>query len=224
MAELGLILGPTGTGKSFGTKTLDPKSTVIINVNETKRLPYQGSSKLYNAENKNWFVTADPKKIISTLEWASKQAHINCVVIDDSRYVMEREYLAKALEQGYTKYTVIGQNFQKIVDTCATLRHDMVVFMVLHDEDVKNENVIVGKKVKTVGQLVDNHFNPLELVNIVLYTECVIGKEKNVYQMHTQKALQGTIELPSKSPEGMFKDKIIPNDYEAVRKIISEYY
>jgi dephospho-CoA kinase len=47
------IVGQTGTGKSTAIKHLDPKETYIINVAK-KELPFKGSEKLYNTENKNY--------------------------------------------------------------------------------------------------------------------------------------------------------------------------
>ena len=47
------IVGPTGTGKSTSIKYLDSKETYIINVAK-KELPFKGSEKLYNPDNKNY--------------------------------------------------------------------------------------------------------------------------------------------------------------------------
>ena len=47
------IVGETGTGKSTAVKHLNPEETYIINVAK-KELPFKGSQKLYNTENKNY--------------------------------------------------------------------------------------------------------------------------------------------------------------------------
>jgi hypothetical protein len=36
--------------------------------------------------------------------------------------------------------------------------------------------------------------------------------------------MQGTIEVPAKTPEGMFEDDFIPNDLGLVVRKINEYY
>ena len=41
MANVSVILGKSGTGKSTSIKTLDPNETIIINV-LGKRLPFKG--------------------------------------------------------------------------------------------------------------------------------------------------------------------------------------
>jgi hypothetical protein len=225
MAEIVLVIGATGSGKSYGVKYLNPKETVVINLNESKRLPWGGSSKIYNKENTNFFNVSTSQEIIALLDGVDKKAtHVKNVVIDDMRYLMEKEYLAKALESGYAKYTMIGKHFQEVVDKASVLRSDLVVFMMLHDEDVINDKVIVAKKIKTVGSLVDNHFNPLELVNIALFCINEHGKDGNVHKFFTQETILNGVLLPAKTPEGLFADITIPNDLQLVVDAINNYY
>ena len=49
MANAVIILGKSGTGKSSSIKTLNPKDTIILNV-LGKKLPFKGSSSLYNKD------------------------------------------------------------------------------------------------------------------------------------------------------------------------------
>ena len=51
MAEFVAIAGISGSGKSTSIKYLDPKETYLINVSG-KNLPFKGSSKIYNVDNK----------------------------------------------------------------------------------------------------------------------------------------------------------------------------
>ena len=52
MANICMILGKSGTGKSTSIKTLDPKETMVINTLK-KRLPFKGSATMYSKENNN---------------------------------------------------------------------------------------------------------------------------------------------------------------------------
>ena len=52
MANIVMLLGKSGTGKSTSIKTLNPKETIVINTLK-KRLPFKGSAGMYNVENKN---------------------------------------------------------------------------------------------------------------------------------------------------------------------------
>ena len=73
MANCVIILGKSGTGKSTSIKGLNPKETVIINTLK-KRLPFKGSSSMYNTENKNLFNIDDYASVINYLTNISQKA------------------------------------------------------------------------------------------------------------------------------------------------------
>ena len=104
MANVCLIMGASGTGKSTSIKTLDPKETVIFNVLK-KRLPFKGSNSLYNAENKNMFNVDSHDAIVSYLQSINTNANaknVKNVIIDDITYVMRKEYFKTAKQTGLT--------------------------------------------------------------------------------------------------------------------------
>lgn len=102
MANCVIILGKSGTGKSTSIKGLDPKETVIINTLK-KRLPFKGSNSMYNTENKNLFNIDDYTSVINYLTNISQKAtYVKNVVLDDSIYIMRKEYFKRAKETGLT--------------------------------------------------------------------------------------------------------------------------
>ena len=102
MANCVIILGKSGTGKSTSIKGLNPKETVIINTLK-KRLPFKGSNSMYNAENKNLFNIDDYTSVINYLTNISQKAtYVKNVVLDDSIYIMRKEYFKRAKETGLT--------------------------------------------------------------------------------------------------------------------------
>lgn len=102
MANIVIVLGKSGTGKSTSIKGLNPKETVVLNTLK-KRLPFKGSATLYNAENKNLFNIEEYTKVISFLKTISEKAHnVKNIVIDDMIYIMRKEYFARAKETGLT--------------------------------------------------------------------------------------------------------------------------
>jgi ABC-type phosphate/phosphonate transport system ATPase subunit len=104
------IVGETGTGKSTAIKHLDPKETYIINVAK-KELPFKGSGKLYNADNKNYKEVDDPTQITRLLKTLSEKApHIKNVVIEDSNYLMGFRMVEKATETGFMKFSVMAKD------------------------------------------------------------------------------------------------------------------
>ena len=220
-----MLLGKSGTGKSTSIKGLDSKETVVINV-LGKRLPFKGSNALYNKENKNLFQRESYTDIISLVQNISDKAtNVKNIILDDFIYVMRKEYFSRARETGYNKYTELAQHFQQIISTCEKLREDLNVFMILHSEDVQSDKTTTGYKVSTVGNLVDNCYNPLEVVPMVLYSSVKYDDKGNTqYGFYTHRCKEGVVEIPAKTPDEMFDEDFIPNDLGYVVKKMNEYY
>lgn len=225
MANIILVLGKTGTGKSSSIKGLDPKETVIFNVLK-KRLPFKGSASLYNAENKNLFNIDKYDTIVSYLQSINDNAkHVKNVIIDDGTYIMRKEYYRTAKVTGYNKFVDMAAHFQNIISTAENLRDDLNVFIIMHCEDVTSDKTIVGYKVSTIGSMIDNSYNPEEVVPMTLFSN-VKFDDKGVptYGFYTHRCMDGNVLIPAKSPHGMFEEDFIPNDLGLVVKAINEYY
>lgn len=224
MANVVMLLGKSGTGKSTSIKTLNPEETVIVNV-LGKKLPFKGSGNLYSTDKKNLFRVDDYQKMIELLQACNTQSKIKNIILDDCIYIMRKEYFKRAKETGYTKYTELAQHFQQIISTCEQMRDDINVFMILHSEDVQSEKTTVGYKVSTIGQLLDSQYNPIEVVPMVLYSAIKFDEKGNpTYGFYTHATMEGTAQIPAKTPDGMFTEDFIPNDLGAVVKAMNEYY
>ena len=225
MANNVIILGKSGAGKSTSIKGLDPKETVIINTLK-KRLPFKGSNTMYNKENKNLFNVDEYTNVISLLQNISDKAtYVKNIVLDDIIYVMRKEYFKRSKETGYGKYTELAAHFQQIISTCENLREDLNVFFILHSEDVVSDYAVTGYKVSTIGKLLDNQYNPVEVVPMVLYSAIKFDEKGNPeYGFYTHASKEGSVEIPAKSPEEMFKEDFIPNDLGTVVKAMNAYY
>ena len=225
MANIAIILGKSGTGKSTSIKTLDPKQTFIINV-LGKKLPFKRSSSLYNEANKNLAHLENYEDIINYINSISKNApNIKTIIIEDGTYIMRKEYFKRAKESGYGKYTELAQHYQNIIQTCEQAREDLNIFFIMHSEEIVSDNNIIGYKVATIGKLLDTQYNPVEVVPMVLYSD-IKYNEKGVptYGFYTHRCKEGLIEIPAKSPTDMFKEDFIPNDLGCVIKEMNEYY
>lgn len=225
MANNVIILGKSGAGKSTSIKDLNPKETVVINT-LNKRLPFKGSNTMYNAENKNLFHADTYGMVINYLQNISDKApYVKNVVLDDIIYVMRKEYFARSKESGYGKYTELASHFQQIISTCEGLRQDLNVFFILHSEDVMSDSSVTGFKVSTIGKLLDSQYNPVEVVPMVLYSAIKYDEKGNPeYGFYTHATKEGMVEIPAKSPEGMFENNFIPNSLGTVVKAMNEYY
>lgn len=215
------IVGPTGTGKSTSIKHLDPKETYIINVAK-KELPFKGSEKLYNTENKNYKEVDDANEITRLLKTISEKAeHIKNIVIEDSNYIMGFNMVAKATETGYTKFSLMAKDMVDLFRTARTLRDDIKVFYFTHPETIEDGGEIIGYKIKTAGKLIDNQVLLEGLLTICLYTNVEEKKDGTAdYQFVTNRYRK----FPAKSPDGMFPDLKMPNDLQQVVDKINEYY
>lgn len=220
-----MILGPSGTGKSTSIKGLDPKETVVLNVLR-KRLPFKGSGIVYNADNKNMFNVDEHTQIVNLLNSIDQKApHVKNVIVEDMTYVMRKEFFKRAKETGYGKYTELAQHFQQIISTCENMRENINVFFILHSEPVQSDKVTIGFKVSTIGALIDNQYNPVEVVPMVLYSAIKYDEKGNAtYGFYTHRCMEGTVEIPAKSPADMFDDDFIANDLGLVVKAMNEYY
>ena len=215
------IVGATGTGKSTSIKHLDPKETYIINVAK-KELPFKGSEKLYNVENKNYKEADDANEISRLLKTLSEKApHIKNIILEDSNYVMGFTMLDKAMEKGYEKFSVMARDTVTMIKTARQLRDDMTVFYFSHPDTIEDGGDIIGYKMKTSGKLIDNQINLEGLFTVVLYTNVEESKDGNIqYGFLTNRFKK----IPAKSPDGMFSELKIPNDLQLVVNTLNEYY
>jgi hypothetical protein len=215
------IVGATGTGKSTSIKHLNPEETYIINVAK-KELPFKGSEKLYNVENKNYKEADDANEISRLLKTLSEKApHIKNIILEDSNYVMGFTMLDKAMEKGYEKFSVMARDTVTMIKTARQLRDDMTVFYFSHPDTIEDGGDIIGYKMKTSGKLIDNQINLEGLFTVVLYTNVEESKDGNIqYGFLTNRFKK----IPAKSPDGMFNELKIPNDLQLVVNTLNEYY
>ena len=214
------IVGETGTGKSTAIKHLNPEETYIINVAK-KELPFKGSEKLYNAENKNYKEVDDPVEVTRLLRTISEKAlHIKNIVIEDSNYLMGFRMVDKATETGFTKFSVMAKDMVDMFRTARTLRDDLVIFYFSHPETIEDSGEIIGYKIKTAGKLIDNQVLLEGLLTVCLYTNVEDTKDGANYSFLTNRYRK----RPAKSPDGMFEEIKVPNNLQLVKDAIVEYY
>lgn len=194
-----LILGHSGSGKSTSMRNCTADRFGIINV-QGKPLPFRTDMKTYDTDNY--------EEIITALR-ASKAPSI---VIDDSQYLMSHEFMYRANEKGYDKYSQIGTNFFHLLETIRRLPTNKIVYMMHHIEvdDTGRE------KAKTVGKMVDNYIVVEGCFSIVLKA---VGTNKGYYFTTKTNGADCV-----KSPMGMFTDETIDNDIVLVDDTIREFY
>jgi len=225
MSNLVLVMGESGSGKSTSVKSLDPRETVVFNI-LGKRLPFKGSAANYNGENKNLFKIDKYDTILTYLDSINtKKPEIKNIVIDDAIYIMRTEFFDRSKEVGFNKYNELADHFRKIIAKCGSLRDDLNIFMLLHTESIEADGSIIGYKSSSVGKLLDKMYRPEENTAITLFAQPKFDdKGKATYGFYTHKMKVNGIEIPAKTPEGMFEEDWIPNDLGLVCKAMKEYY
>jgi hypothetical protein len=215
------IVGATGTGKSTSIKYLDSKETYIINTAK-KELPFKGSEKLYNIENKNYKEIDDITDITRLLKTISDKApHIKNIVIEDSNYMMAFRMADKASEMGYTKFTVLAKDMVDLFREARKLRNDLIIFYVSHHESIEDSGEIIGYKIKTSGKMLDNQITLEGLFTVCLYTYVEELKDGTCsYNFLTNRYKK----YPAKSPDEMFNEIKIPNNLQLVVDQVNKYY
>jgi len=220
MSKLIAIAGDTGVGKSSSLVHLDPKETYIINV-AGKELPFRGSSKLYNAENKNYKVVETAGEVLALLNTLSLKApHIKNIIIEDANYLMGFNMVDRATETGYTKFSVMAQSMKNLIQGAKKLRDDITVVYMSHIEEIEDAGEIVGYKLKTAGKLVDKELKLDGLFTVVIYAVPETKGEKTEYNFHTNRFKK----YPAKSPAGMFEQNTMENNLKTIIETVNKYY
>lgn len=195
-----LILGETGSGKSYSIKNFNTDEVGIFSV-EKSYLPFKKDFKV--------------KKHATYTDIANafKEPKLKRYIIDDSQYLLVNEMFDKAKDTGYGKFTDIALHFRNLIHFINhKLPDDVIVYFLHHTEQDSNTGKV---KAKTVGKMLDNQLTVEGCFNIVLLTQ-VEGTE---HFFVTQSDGYTT----AKSPEEMFELKI-PNDLKAVDSAIRKYY
>lgn len=220
MSKLIGIAGDTGSGKSSSLVHLDPKGSYIINV-AGKELPFKGSSKLYNTENKNYKDVSDPRDVVTLLKTLSEKApHIKTIVIEDANYLMGFMMVDKATETGYTKFSLMAQYMKNLVQAAKELRDDITVVYMTHYEEIEDSGEVLGYKMKTAGKLIDKELKLDGLFTVVLYAVPTTEKDKTDYVFYTNRYKK----FPAKSPAGMFADLKVENNLKTIVETVNKYY
>ena len=195
-----LILGESGSGKTYAVKNMDPEKVGVFLV-EKPRLPFRKQFRTVQGAGYHLIMKAlaEPK--------------LKQYVIDDSQYLLVNEFFDRAGETGYQKFTDMALNFRNLIHFVIRKVPDDVIVYFLHHTDTDANGKI---KAKTIGRMLDEKLTVEGLFDIVLRTQ--VDPEGHWFLTRTNG--QDTV----KTPEEMFPADKIPNDLAAVDKAIRDYY
>ena len=199
MAKIVMVVGRSGVGKSASLRNLDVKAYSVVEVCG-KPLPFRTTKNAYNTDD------------YANISAYMHKTPADIIIIDDSQYLMANEFMRRAREKGYEKYTEIGLNFWNLINEASKLPDNKTIYFLHHSEEDKSGTI----KEKTIGNMLDEKICIAGMFSIVLYAD----KSDKEYFFMTQNDGRN----PAKTPMGMFESKIIENDIALVDRTIREYY
>ncbi len=207
-----LILGRSGSGKTYSLKNFKPEEVGVISV-EKGRLPFRSEIKTVRvpAFEKSADVNNAAQANLAKYSWIMniiQKSKTKSIVIDDSQYLLVNELFDRAYEKGYDKFVNMAANFRNLIHFVNDLPEDDKIVYFLHHSEIDTDG---REKCKTIGKMLDEKLTVEGCFDIVIYCQD--------HKFFTQANGQST----AKSPENMFPLEI-PNDLKAVDQTIREYY
>ena len=209
-----LITGQPGSGKSTAIEHLDTKTTAVINV-ERKLLPFPGA--------RDFKMQVYPTNYLEFHSFYGKlidHKDVKTIVIDSLTSVTEAlETYCIAQWKAVDPYavwnnynTMLGSILQKDKESGKN------VIFIGHEELLMADDGMRERRTRTFGKrwkgLIEKEFA------IVLWSMIEMREGEPVHLFMTR--TDG--ERPAKAPRGMFEERLIPNDYNAVMTAIIDYY
>jgi len=203
MAQMVLIMGESGTGKSTSMRNCDPATTAVVNP-VGKPLPFKGKYEMLNSVTESRKIT----------KFMKEQAAVGkkLLVVDDFQYILSVPYMNRIKENGWDKWNDFGANYFEIIEVCKELPEDVVVAYMTHTETLENGVTTI----KLIGKLLREKITIEGLFTIVLRT----GVNEGKYYFYTQNSGKDTV----KSPMGMFPAYAIDNDLNYVADKVRNFY
>lgn len=207
-----LVIGRSGSGKTYSLKNFKPEEVGVISV-EKGRLPFKSDIKtvkvpsFIGVEGLNDYAAINSAKY-SWIQQIVGKSKAKSIVIDDSQYLLVNELFDRAGEKGYDKFTSMAANFRNLIHGINEMEDDNKIVYFLHHSELDTDG---REKVKTIGKMLDEKLTIEGCFDIVLYCQD--------HKFYTQANNQST----AKSPEDMFELEI-PNDLKMVDTTIRKYY
>ena len=202
MAEVVLVYGKSGAGKSRSLKNFAEDEIFYVNVTD-KRLPFAHGFKWTSR-------TSDVDKILEGI----KKMPCKVAVVDDAGYIMTNMFMAgHGKGDQFKLYNDIADSMWKLILGIKSMPDsaDKVVYLTFHEEKGEQGD----SKLLTIGKLLDQKCNLEGLCTIVLHA--MVKQGKHIFVTNSD-----GYDI-AKSPEDMFELEI-DNDLKAVDDRIREFY
>lgn len=215
-----LIIGNSGTGKSYSLRNFNENDVSVLNV-QNKLLPFFDRQLesvnipglAIKLERENGF---KPLRVDIVQSWLTNHHEKHAVVVDDAGFLISEMFVRwstgdEAYDNKYQVYTDIAARmwnlFQNVIEDGDSTR---IVYFTFHQDKQQDGSI----DILTVGKLLNEKLMIRGLVTCTLQSEKIGDK----YGFHTNNA------NPAKCPPGLFADEFIDNDLKAVDTRIRNAY
>lgn len=204
-----MILGQSGTGKSTSLRNMDPAQTLLIQV-IAKPLPFRSKEWKLVKDGGNIIVSADSAQIVAAMQKTTRPI----IVIDDFQYLLVTEFMARAHETGYTKFSEMARHYWDVLKMASELAQHKRVYMLSHTET----NEAGQTQAKLIGKMLAEKIVVEGMVTIVLGTHVINGQ----HVFSTKNSGSNTVKVPiDLVPDDA---EHIPNDLSAFDQFVVAYY
>ena len=211
------ILGESGSGKSTSLSGLNGEECFLIQAID-KRLPFRKPHEKgwvrRSEENPtgNVVITDNYQEIMNWIHAAASSGKKKAIIVDDAQYLMANDFMRRAMEKGFDKFTEMACSFHALFQAAQTCENDVRVYFLCHTEVDQ-----VGKtKMKTIGKMLDEKITMEGLFTVVLLAHKQDGK-------HYFKTTGSSLDTV-KSPQDMFESENIENNLALVDAAITDYW
>lgn len=229
------VLGESGSGKTSSLRSLDPKTTGIIN-SDKKTLPLQGWREKYkwiktpegktDLDKSNYIELDKPSHVLATLKAWSKRTDLKTLAVDTITHIITSNYMNDTIGKDFKSYQTLGLNAFKIFDFVRD-NSDKNIIIFGHSDEKFND---LGQRVvqmKSYGNMVKDMVPP-SFFTTVLMTEVHMTDDGRKYVFRTQSNGPD----PAKSPV-IFKEDgsvggtalplTMPNDIKKVLEALDKF-